>query len=87
MTDLRRRAATATAIRLVFTSLLFLISGYAGAQKASSLPRSTPEAQGISSEGILAFLDAADKSKHEFHSVMILRHGKVVAEGWWNQAV
>ena len=47
------------------------------------LPRSTPEAQGVSSTGIRAFLDAAEQSGLEFHSIMILRHGHVVAEGWW----
>jgi hypothetical protein len=51
---------------------------------AKSLPRSTPEAEGVSSEGILQFLEAADTSMHEFHSFMMLRHGKVIAEGWWN---
>lgn len=50
----------------------------------SVLPRSTPEAEGVSSEDVLKFLDAAAKSEHEFHSIMMLRHGKVVAEGWWN---
>ncbi|MDO9579388.1 MAG: serine hydrolase, partial [Bacteroidales bacterium] len=49
-----------------------------------SLPRSVPEAEGVSSQGILDFLDAAAKSRHEFHSFMFLRHGKVIAEGWWN---
>ena len=49
-----------------------------------ALPRSIPEAEGVSSEGIINFLDAAAKSKHEFHSFMFLRHGKVIAEGWWN---
>ncbi|HEX2535066.1 MAG TPA: ChbG/HpnK family deacetylase, partial [Chitinophagaceae bacterium] len=34
--------------------------------------------------GILRFLEAAEKSGHEWHSIMVLRHGKVVAEGWWN---
>lgn len=48
-----------------------------------SLPRSTPEQQGIASAGILQFLDAIKKSGQEFHSLMILRHGHVVAEGWW----
>jgi CubicO group peptidase (beta-lactamase class C family) len=49
-----------------------------------SLPRSTPEAEGVSSKSIIDFLDAADKSKTEFHSFMLVRHGKVIAEGWWN---
>ncbi|MDQ6904892.1 MAG: beta-lactamase family protein [Bacteroidota bacterium] len=48
-----------------------------------ALPRSSPEEQGISSAGILKFLDAIKESKQEFHSLMILRHGFVVAEGWW----
>lgn len=47
------------------------------------LPRSTPEAQGVASTGILDFLDALAKTQHEFHSLMIVRHGHVVAEGWW----
>lgn len=63
--------------------LLLLIPVSLVAQK-SSLPRSTPEAEGVSSAGIISFLDAAAASPHEFHSIMILRHGKVVAEGWWN---
>jgi len=62
--------------------LLLIISARLVAQ--SSLPRSTPEAEGVSSQAILNFLDAAAKTDHEFHSIMILRHGKVVAEGWWN---
>jgi len=48
-----------------------------------NLPRSTPEAEGVSSAGILAFLDAIAHSKHELHSFMLVRHGRVVAEGWW----
>lgn len=51
---------------------------------AQPLPRSTPEAQGVSSQNIIQFLDAASSSNHEFHSIMIVRHGKVIAEGWWN---
>ncbi|MCU0357680.1 MAG: beta-lactamase family protein [Cyclobacteriaceae bacterium] len=50
----------------------------------TSLPRSTPETEGVSSEGILRFLQSIDTSRHEFHSFMMLRHGKVIAEGWWN---
>jgi CubicO group peptidase (beta-lactamase class C family) len=53
-------------------------------QGSSSLPRSTPESQGISSASILAFLAAIKTSGQEFHSIMIIRHGHVVAEGWWS---
>jgi len=65
--------------------LLFLfLSVNVVAQKATSLPRSVPEAEGVASDDIVKFLDAAGKSKTEFHSFMLLRHGKVIAEGWWN---
>ena len=50
----------------------------------SKLPRSTPEAQGVHSESVLNFLNAIEGSKHEFHSFMMMRHGHVIAEGWWS---
>lgn len=50
---------------------------------ATSLPRSLPELQGISSEGINQFIGAANASGLGWHSFMLLRHGYVVAEGWW----
>lgn len=68
-------------VLLVF---VFLLNGCKKELVTTSLPRSVPEAQGVSSQGIIDFLDAAAKSRHEFHSIMILRHGKVIAEGWWN---
>jgi CubicO group peptidase (beta-lactamase class C family) len=51
--------------------------------KPFTLPRSAPEIQGISSAGISRFLEAIKASGQEFHSLMILRHGNVVAEAWW----
>ncbi|WP_051251131.1 serine hydrolase domain-containing protein [Paenibacillus harenae] len=48
-----------------------------------SLPRSTPEKQGISSSGILKFLEAVEQSNLELHSFMLVRNGHVTAEGWW----
>jgi Beta-lactamase len=66
-----------------FICLLALFSQVYG-QTATSLPRSIPEDEGVSSAGITDFLDAATKSKNEFHSFMFLRHGKVIAEGWWD---
>ena len=46
------------------------------------LPRSRPEAQGVASSSILAFVDAAESKEHELHSLIVLRHGQVIAEGW-----
>ncbi len=53
------------------------------AENAGSLPRTTPEAEGVSSSAILAFLDAIAEKKLELHSLMLLRRGRVLAEGWW----
>ena len=50
---------------------------------SAELPRSVPEAQGVSSAGVLAFIDAADRDIDSLHGVVIMRHGHVVAEGWW----
>jgi CubicO group peptidase (beta-lactamase class C family) len=49
----------------------------------SSLPRTSPETQGISSKAIQDFLKAINASGINWHSFMLLRHGNVVAEGWW----
>ncbi|WP_375431154.1 serine hydrolase domain-containing protein [uncultured Friedmanniella sp.] len=50
----------------------------------TSLPRSTPAEPGVASRGVAAFLDAMEAAPDiELHSVMLLRHGHVVAEGWW----
>lgn len=64
------------------TLSLWLPKSYA-AGTATTLPRSTPEAEGVAAQGILDFLDAVEKEKFELHSLMVLRHGRVVAEGWW----
>lgn len=49
-----------------------------------ALPRGgTPEARGISSAAVLAFVDAVEKNNLDLHSLMLLRHGQVVVEGWW----
>ena len=61
-----------------------LAAAVQGAQTSSlSLPRSAPEAQGISSTAILEFVQAADQQVKEMNSFMLVRHGQVVAEGWW----
>jgi CubicO group peptidase (beta-lactamase class C family) len=51
----------------------------------SVLPRSSPGSQGVDAAGILAFLDTLESAPDiEMHSLMIIRHGQVVAEGWWS---
>jgi CubicO group peptidase (beta-lactamase class C family) len=66
---------------VVFVSMLLALNH--GMQAAGMpLPRSSPEAQGVSSKAVLGFVEAADKI-NTLHSFMILRHGRVIAEGWW----
>ena len=76
---LKRTLTAACLIMLILTSC-----NNPGTRILGSLPRSIPEAEGVDSKGIIAFINAANKSNHEFHSIMLLRHGKVVAEGWWS---
>lgn len=49
----------------------------------ASLPRTSPEEQGIASSAIRGFVRAANESGLQWHGFMLLRHGNVVAEGWW----
>lgn len=57
--------------------------GAAGRPAPPELPRSSPEAQGIASSDILAFIQAADEKIDTMNSFMLIRHGHIVAEGWW----
>jgi CubicO group peptidase (beta-lactamase class C family) len=63
-------------------SLIAVVTLACSLCRAADLPRSSPEAQGVSSSAVLAFVDAADKVE-SMNSFMLLRHGHVVAEGWW----
>mgnify|MGYP000028382140 CR=1 FL=1 len=40
----------------------------------------TPESAGISSKGILNFLDRMEESQIELHSFMVIRHGQCAAK-------
>lgn len=53
------------------------------AQDSRSLPRATPESQGVSSEKLKEFVESLHAKVNTMHSVMVVRHGKVIAEGWW----
>jgi len=47
------------------------------------LPRSTPEEQGVPSETIARFFQMIDEKGYDVHGLMMIRHGKVIAEHWW----
>src|SRR5581483_5444918 len=65
-------------------SLLGLMVFVAAHRTATAvpLPRSTPEAQGVSSQAICDFVEAGNEI-NTLHSFMIVRHGHVIGEGWW----
>lgn len=67
-------------IILIYLGFQLNLSG----QTIDKLPRSIPEVEGVSSAGIIDFLNAIDTGRQEIHSYMFLRHGKVIAEGWWD---
>ena len=55
---------------------------------SAEMEPATPESQGVSSEGILEFIDAAEKTfdagpAGALHGFVIVRHGKTIAEGSW----
>ncbi|HEY1914916.1 MAG TPA: serine hydrolase domain-containing protein [Streptosporangiaceae bacterium] len=48
------------------------------------LPTSTPAAEGVDARGVEAFLDVIEATRDiEPHSLMIVRHGRLIADGWW----
>ncbi len=53
-------------------------------RNSDGLPRSTPEGQGVASENILRFIESIEANNIEVHSFMLMRHGKVISEGWWH---
>lgn len=63
--------------------MLALSVSIAAQPAATGLPRSTPEAQGISSASLQSFIEQADQQIETMNSVMVIRHGHIVAEGYW----
>lgn len=49
----------------------------------TALQRTSPGQQGVRGEGVSAFVLAAEERGIALHSLMVARHGAVVAEGWW----
>jgi CubicO group peptidase (beta-lactamase class C family) len=59
-----------------------MLSCVPGQEKQDVLYRSTPEKEGMRTVGILRFLEEVKARGIDMHSLMILRRGKVVTEGW-----
>jgi CubicO group peptidase (beta-lactamase class C family) len=74
-----KRAFLAGLVHVLASSLVL-----AADRPSAELPRSRPEEQGVSSAAVLSFVEAADRELDAIHSFMLVRHGRVVAEGWWS---
>lgn len=70
---------------LPFVSAVLAVSAAAaaGADGPFRFPRATPESQGIPSAAVSALVDRLQAEGDMAHGYMLIRHGKVVAEGWW----
>ena len=64
-------------LALILLSYAWTIAG------ESSLPKSSPEAQGIASAAVLKFIEAADEEVDDIHSFILVRNGYKLAETWW----
>jgi CubicO group peptidase (beta-lactamase class C family) len=64
--------------------IIVLIGTVRAAPAASPMARGAPEAQGVSSAALLDFVTTLDQQIDGLHSLMVVRHGSVIAEGWWS---
>ena len=74
-----------SSVTLLLTAMLTqaALLTHANTAQARPLPRSTPEAEGVDSAGVLSMIEAFESKIDAVHSFMLVRHGRVVAEGWW----
>ncbi|HEY5586064.1 MAG TPA: serine hydrolase [Ruminiclostridium sp.] len=52
--------------------------------ETTKLPRALPHEMGVDPKAILSFVNTVEDQQLGIHSFMLLRHNKVVAEGWWD---
>ena len=71
------------ASQLAWCLLTFALTAAPAVAIEQPLPRSTPEAQGVSSSDLVELVEALDNQFNGMHSLMIVRHGHVITEGWW----
>ena len=71
-------------LRIRLLALFIALISISLVAQTKSLPRSTPEQEGISSESIVNLIDAFEKKIEFVHSYMIVKNGKVISEGWWD---
>ncbi|NDV84824.1 3-succinylated cholic acid synthase [Bacteroides sp. 51] len=68
-------------IRYILLLSLYLFIPATLCAQVNELPRSTPEAEGVPSRAVIALFDSLTAlPKTDIHSVMVIRHGKVIGE-------
>lgn len=80
------RSILAVCLRCLLIGVLLLLtlgSKQPGNVQAMSWPTSTPEAQGINSNDLIGMLDWIEANQYNVHSILIMRHGKLVMEAYY----
>jgi len=67
--------------KIIVASLFLFIS--LTAVLSYGLESGVPEAEGVSSPAILNWINAVESDVDALHSFVLVRHGKVISEGWW----
>ena len=62
---------------------VFAAAAMAATAASAVLEKATPESQGIPSAAISRYIDACETQLDGMHSFVLVRHGKIVAEGYW----
>lgn len=86
MNTCRRKFIKDTSFFTIGASIIPSLSGLENIFSVHSpfaLPRMSPESQGVSSAALRSFIKATAATGLDWHSFMLLRHGNVIAEGWW----
>lgn len=64
--------------------MMTLLLAAANCQLLPALPyAASPEAEGVSSQALLDWLDACERELEYMHGFVLVRHGKIVADGSW----
>jgi len=68
------------------TLLSLALALAAAGASATLMDKATPESQGVPSAAIVRWIDACEREigpEHSLHGFVVVRHGKVIAEGTW----
>lgn len=61
-----------------------IVSGAGPAKARPRLSRAQAERVGVDPAGVVAFIDAVERTVGGLHGMLLLRRGKVAAEAWWS---